>query len=64
MKKSLSHLPQNKQDELALVVETIRQKVDQLEMIVLFGSYARGNWVEDIYTQGHNTYEYKSDFDM
>jgi len=33
-------------------------------MIILFGSYARGNWVEDIYTEGHNTYEYKSDFDI
>lgn len=64
MKKSLSHLPQYKQDELALVVETIREKVDQLEMLILFGSYARGNWVEDIYTEGHNTYEYKSDFDI
>ena len=64
MKKSLSHLPKHKQDELAVVVETIREKVDQLEMIVLFGSYARGNWVEDIYTEGHSTYEYKSDFDI
>jgi HEPN domain-containing protein/predicted nucleotidyltransferase len=30
----------------------------------LFGSYARGNWVEDVYTEGHITYEYKSDFDL
>jgi len=33
-------------------------------MIILFGSYARGTWVEDIYTKGHITYEYKSDFDI
>ena len=64
MKKSLAHLPKEKQDQLALVVETIREKVAQLEMIILFGSYARGSWVEDIYTEGHNTYEYKSDFDI
>ena len=33
-------------------------------MIILFGSYARGEWVEDIYTEGHITYEYVSDFDI
>ena len=33
-------------------------------MVILFGSYARGDWVEDIYTEGHITYEYKSDFDI
>ena len=33
-------------------------------MIILFGSYARGDWVEDTYTQGHITYEYISDFDI
>jgi HEPN domain-containing protein/predicted nucleotidyltransferase len=33
-------------------------------MIILFGSYARGQWVEDTYTEGHITYEYISDFDI
>ena len=33
-------------------------------MIILFGSYARGDWVEDTYTKGHITYEYISDFDI
>jgi len=33
-------------------------------MIILFGSYARGSWVEDVYTKGHITYEYISDFDI
>lgn len=33
-------------------------------MIVLFGSYASGQWLEDIYTGGHITYEYISDFDI
>ena len=64
MKTDLSYLPQHKQTELALITETIRQNVDQLEMIILFGSYARGGWVEDIYTEGRNTYEYRSDFDI
>jgi predicted nucleotidyltransferase len=33
-------------------------------MIILFGSYAHDEWVEDIYTEGHITYEYISDFDV
>ena len=28
-------------------------------MIILFSSFARGDWVDDIYTEGHITYEYK-----
>ena len=33
-------------------------------MIILFGSYARGNWVEDKYKENGTTYEYKSDYDL
>jgi uncharacterized protein len=36
----------------------------EIEMIILFGSYARGQWVEDKYTEKGNTYEYKSDYDL
>jgi len=63
MKKSLAHLPKHKRDELKEVVAIITELAD-IEMIILFGSYARGNWVEDIYTEGHITYEYKSDYDI
>ncbi|MDR6803172.1 HEPN domain-containing protein/predicted nucleotidyltransferase [Dyadobacter sp. BE34] len=59
MKISLSHLPENKQEELKTVTETIRFKVPA-EMIILFGSYARGEWVEDY----QDKYEYVSDFDI
>lgn len=34
------------------------------DMIILFGSYARGNWVEDKYIEYGHTYEYKSDYDI
>lgn len=64
MKKSLSHLPEHKQDELKLVCKIIRKQFPSAHMIILFGSYARNEWVEDIYTQGHITYEYISDFDI
>ncbi len=63
MKKSLAHLPKHKRDELKEIVAITTELAD-VEMIILFGSYARGNWVEDIYTEGHITYEYKSDFDI
>jgi len=64
MKKSLAHLPKRKHYELALVGDIILDKFPDVQMIILFGSYARGTWVEEIYTKGHITYEYKSDFDI
>jgi len=63
MKRSFAHLPKHKREELKEIVSIITSKVD-VEMIILFGSYARGNWVEDTYTEGHITYEYKSDYDI
>ncbi|MCE7067216.1 nucleotidyltransferase domain-containing protein [Dyadobacter sp. CY326] len=59
MKTSLSHLPQNKQDELKEITQIIIEKVPA-QMIILFGSYARGDWVEDY----QEKYEYVSDFDI
>ena len=64
MKKSLAHLPERKRQELARITATIRQKAPSTEMIILFGSWARGEAVEDVTVEGHTTYEYKSDFDI
>lgn len=61
MKTSLDHLPVSKQRELARVVEILfaefeerlaggkaeRHKTGRILKIILFGSYARGGWVED-----------------
>ena len=61
MKTSLDHLPQGKRAELAHVVEVVREgfafatarrtqphlREARLLKIILFGSYARGDWVED-----------------
>ena len=63
MKKDISHLPESKQRELRLIVETIAAYAD-IELIILFGSFARGDWVEDSYVEGHTTYEYRSDYDL
>ncbi|WP_428634611.1 HEPN domain-containing protein [Sedimenticola sp.] len=57
------HLPPQKQKELRGIVETIRSHHD-VEMIILFGSYARGDWVEDTYEEGGITYTYHSDYDI
>lgn len=46
MKTSLEHLPPKKQRQLAAVVDEIRGAVE-VEMVILFGSHARGDWVED-----------------
>jgi predicted nucleotidyltransferase/HEPN domain-containing protein len=64
MKTSLSHLPEHKQAELKAIKEALVPKYPEIEMIILFGSYARGTWVEDKYTERGNTYEYKSDYDL
>lgn len=61
MKHELDHLPEGKRRELALVVELVRDgfarakahrtqprfRNGKLLKIILFGSYARGDWVED-----------------
>jgi len=64
MKKSLSHLPKDKREELRAVTGIITEMIDA-EFIILFGSYARGDWVEDRYVGDDNIlYEYQSDYDL
>lgn len=63
MKKSLAHLPKVKCDELGLIVETIRERIEP-QMVILFGSYARGDWVDGLHKQGKKTVKKKSDYDI
>jgi predicted nucleotidyltransferase/HEPN domain-containing protein len=63
MKTSLDHLPVEKQFEIREIVETINDRFPA-EMIILFGSFARGDWVDDRYTENGTIYEYKSDYDI
>lgn len=72
MKTSLDHLPEGKQRELALVVrilfeefETVTARATQqwkkggrILKVVLYGSYARGDWVDD------HVGGYRSDYDI
>ena len=57
MTGKLEQLPQRKRDELARITAEIRKWVT-VELIILYGSYARGDWVEDPVN------EYMSDFDL
>jgi predicted nucleotidyltransferase/HEPN domain-containing protein len=72
VKTSLDHLPEAKRRELELVVDVLREEFakalrlrtmqryrdGKLLKIILFGSYARGDWVEDPVGR------YFSDFDL
>jgi predicted nucleotidyltransferase/HEPN domain-containing protein len=72
MKTSLDHLPEGKQRELALVVRTLFEEFEavtaratqqwkkggRILKVVLYGSYARGGWVDD------PVGGYRSDYDI
>ena len=57
-------LTPRKRGELARITAIIREKAPATEMILLFGSYARGTAVEDVTVEGNTTLEYCSDFDI
>jgi len=65
MKKSLTHLPQIKQDELKLIVDKICEFASP-EMIILYGSYARGDWENGQHAQrrGRLIIHRTSDYDI
>ena len=64
MKTNLPTLPEHKLAELRAIKEVLIPRFVEIEMIILFGSYARGKYVEDKYMENGNTYEYKSDYDL
>ena len=57
MKTSLEHLPESKQAQLRAIAELFRE-CSAVDKLILFGSFARGDWVEDTATH------YYSDFDL
>lgn len=63
MSLNLSHLPQEKQNELAEIVKIIREVADPAK-IILFGSHTSDKWVEDEYEERGATYSYISDYDI
>ncbi len=64
MKTSLSYLPKEKKDELKKIVKTLLE-FKEVEMIILFGSYATNKYVHsDRYVENGTVYEYQSDYDL
>lgn len=45
MKNSIAYLPKDKQEDLNFLVNEILKRLPQTEFIILYGSYARGNYV-------------------
>lgn len=65
MKWSIKHLPKRTQEELNVLMELIVHNVPWYNMIVLYGSYARGGYVlwDQKVEFGVNT-AYQSDYDL
>lgn len=65
MKTSLPERSEHVAEQLAAITEVIKELMgDDLVMLILFGSYARGSWVTDRYVEDGITYTYESDFDL
>ena len=74
MRTDLDHLPPAKQRELERVVQILFEEFEEkialathdwkrkgrIQKIVLYGSYARGDWVDE----PHTAKGYQSDFDL
>ncbi|WP_293298858.1 HEPN domain-containing protein [Pedobacter sp. UBA4863] len=63
MKTSIAHLPENKQQEIKDILEIIREEANPVK-VILFGSHATGNWVEDEYVEDGVRFSYISDYDF
>ena len=65
MKKSITYLPSTNQRDLHFIVEAVLQRLKQTEMIILFGSYARNDYVvyDEKYEFGKIQF-YVSDYDI
>ena len=74
MKSNLDHLPEAKRRQLARALEILREEFDdalaegaaefkkkgRILKVILFGSYARGDWVDE----AHTGKGYRSDYDL
>ena len=65
MRTSLPQRSEHVAAQLTAIANVVRELVgDDLAMLILFGSYARGDWVSDRYVEGDIIYSYQSDFDL
>lgn len=65
MKNSIAYLPNDKQEDLYRIVGLIRKYLPQAEMVILFGSYARNEYVDfDERVEFGVPMFYRSDYDI
>lgn len=64
MKTTQTHLPKSKQDELQKIVQLVRANCDDVEKIVLYGSYARGDYKEEKDLKPDRKSGHVSDYDI
>jgi len=64
MESLINHLPQSKKDELKSIVDVICKNCDDVEKVILFGSYARGNYKEAKDLQENRKSGHISDYDI
>ncbi|MBF7093442.1 HEPN domain-containing protein [Flavobacterium sp. ALJ2] len=65
MKKSIAYLPQKKQRDLLRFVEQITARLPKTQMIILYGSYARNEYVDcDEKVEFGIPTSYRSDYDI
>ena len=65
MKKSIAFLPKKNREDLKYLVELILDKIPLCEMIILYGSYARGTYVSyDEREEFGIPTSFKSDYDI
>jgi uncharacterized protein len=60
---TIDHLPFHKQEEIRALTELIVAS-KEVHMVILYGSFATGKWVKDLYVENGTTYEYASDYDL
>eukprot|EP01133_Synstelium_polycarpum_P009443 gene9443-11053_t len=63
MKITLPDLPEAKINEINSIVEVIKEFVNP-DKIILYGSYVKNAYVEDVYIKGGIKYYYISDYDL
>ena len=64
MKKSIKYLPDHKQQEINKIITTICTNCLDVEKIILFGSYARGDYKEKKDLNPHQKSGHVSDYDI
>jgi HEPN domain-containing protein len=65
MKTSLPQRSEHVAEQLVAITNVIRKLIcDDLAMLILFGPYGRGDWVNDRYVEDDVVYFYESDFDL